>query len=145
MDAKIGAVLERLFSEVIALRKENGTLRNNKRPTIAEGVLPRSPFKEKHAFMEFEKDLGSSSEKQQLLVSELEAINILNVDKCLRTYWRKIITDEVAELFSWKGTGTKCNAIGLATTAAIRSTDYNIIYYHFLFNSIFRFPMEFNL
>ncbi|XP_017467576.1 PREDICTED: uncharacterized protein LOC108359969 isoform X2 [Rhagoletis zephyria] len=71
--------------------------------------------------MEYEKDLGSSSEKQQLLVSELEAINILNVDKYLRTCWRKIITDEVAELFSWKGTGTKSSAIGLATTAAIRS------------------------
>uniref|UniRef100_A0A034WQ18 DUF4806 domain-containing protein n=1 Tax=Bactrocera dorsalis TaxID=27457 RepID=A0A034WQ18_BACDO len=92
-------LLKRVLEEVKST-SHNATKKRNK-------ILPQKPFAEAHDFATFEDKIQSSETKFNDLVAELQMIIASNSDKCVKMVWRKVFTDDVAQIYSWKGTKTK--------------------------------------
>ncbi|XP_049302159.1 uncharacterized protein LOC125775320 isoform X2 [Bactrocera dorsalis] len=105
-------LLKRVLEEVKST-SHNATKKRNK-------ILPQKPFAEAHDFATFEDKIQSSETKFNDLVAELQMIIASNSDKFVKMAWRKVFTDDVAQIYSWKGTKTKKPARALSVTTALR-------------------------
>ncbi|XP_054082603.1 uncharacterized protein LOC128920125 [Zeugodacus cucurbitae] len=82
--------------------------------------LPQKPFAEAHDFATFEDKIQSSETKFNDLVAELQMIIASNSNKFVKMAWRKVFTDDVAQIYCWKITNTKKPARALSVTTALR-------------------------
>ncbi|XP_067642808.1 uncharacterized protein [Eurosta solidaginis] len=100
-------LLKRVLEEV-KLGASSATVKRKK-------ILPQKPFSEVHAFSEFEAKIQSSENKYNDLT-----IICASTTKFIKMAWRKIITDNVAQSYSWQGTKTKTPARALSVTGALK-------------------------
>ncbi|XP_067633787.1 uncharacterized protein [Eurosta solidaginis] len=107
-------LLKRVLEEV-KLGASSATVKRKK-------ILPQKPFSEVHEFSEFEAKIQSSENKYNDLVAELQTIICASTTKFIKMAWRKIITDNVAQSYSWQGTKTKTPARALSVTGALKQT-----------------------
>ncbi|XP_067613992.1 uncharacterized protein [Eurosta solidaginis] len=114
-------LLKRVLEEV-KLGASSGTVKRKK-------IIPQKPFSEVHEFSEFEAKIQSSENKYNGLVAELQTIICASTTKFIKMAWRKIITDNVAQSYSWQGTKTKTPARALSVTGALKR---NYAYEHML-------------
>ncbi|XP_067629409.1 uncharacterized protein [Eurosta solidaginis] len=105
-------LLKRVLEEV-KLGASSATVKRKK-------ILPQKPFSEVHEFSEFEAKIQSSENKYNDLVAELQTIICASTTKFIKMAWRKIITDNVAQSYSWQGTKTKTSARALSVTGALK-------------------------
>nr|XP_014092630.1 uncharacterized protein LOC106619160 [Bactrocera oleae] len=82
-------------------------------------VLPETPFQSVLDFKVFEELIKNSEEAYHNLITELTAQNIYNSVNFLKTSWRRIMSDHVAQHFCWTGTLEKPAIRTLSVTKAL--------------------------
>ncbi|XP_017482646.1 PREDICTED: uncharacterized protein LOC108371570, partial [Rhagoletis zephyria] len=113
--------IDRLTMEVISIRSEVSAIKTKVYGRYQENAIEilekpinfvedfiklESSLEDEIVFKKFKQELDMSCEK--------------SYDKFIRTSWRRIFTDEVAQQFSWRGTATKKCIRGARVTLAIR-------------------------
>ncbi|XP_067622219.1 uncharacterized protein [Eurosta solidaginis] len=114
-------LLKRVLEEV-KLGASSATVKRKK-------FIPQKPLSEVHAFSEFQAKIQSSENKYNDMVAELQTIICASTTKFIKMAWRKIVTDNVAQSYSWQGTKTKTPARALSVTGALKR---NYTYDHML-------------
>ncbi|XP_050319921.1 uncharacterized protein LOC126752923 [Bactrocera neohumeralis] len=90
------------------------------RHTNYKKVLPETPFQSVIDFKVFEELIKNSEEAYQNLITELTAQHIYNPVSFLKTSWRRIMSDHVAQHFCWTGTLEKLAIRTLSVTKALK-------------------------
>ncbi|XP_067614438.1 uncharacterized protein [Eurosta solidaginis] len=113
-------ITQKLLKRVLEETKSNAT----RKSAATKAILPKEPFKTVEHFMEFESRIQSSESKFNDLVVELQTIVCGNSIRFLKMVWRKVMSDEAARHFTWKGTSNKKSIRVLSTTGALKKA-YN--------------------
>ncbi|XP_075151537.1 uncharacterized protein LOC142225615 [Haematobia irritans] len=89
-------------------------------PFKKTSVVPKPPFSSKNQFEDFEKSIQKSENTFSAFVEELASETFNSSVTFVKTSWRHLISDEVAQQISWQGTLTKSPVRPLSTTLAIK-------------------------
>nr|XP_044250424.1 uncharacterized protein LOC108055181 [Drosophila takahashii] len=114
--------LDRNTIEMVALRSEISVIKAKicgelQTPKVA---MPIESFKTVVELDSFEEMLKDEAFFKKL-ISELMMSGEKAFDKWIRSSWRSIVSDDLARLYSWRGTEAKKCIRGLRVTLAIRS------------------------
>ncbi|XP_036321606.1 uncharacterized protein LOC118735765 isoform X2 [Rhagoletis pomonella] len=83
-------------------------------------VLPKNPYQTVSDFKTFEELLKDSKDLYTNLVDELTTHQFSNSVSFIKSIWRRIMTDNVAQHFCWNGTPEKTAIRTLCVTNALR-------------------------
>lgn len=131
----------RLLEEVKVLQNSRVPAQENAKSL---SILPRETFLSKEEFMSFEKKIQSSEEYFSNLVMTNDNIsksfykNIFlhfqvkelkekvsgNASKFIRSCWRRLMKDDVAQCFCWQGAAAKLPLKSLSITLAIKRKEF---------------------
>ncbi|XP_075150250.1 uncharacterized protein LOC142224361 [Haematobia irritans] len=89
-------------------------------PSKKTSVIPKIPFSSKNQFEDFEKFIQNSENTFSAFVEELSSETFNSSVTFIKTSWRRLISDQVAQQMSWQGTLAKSPVRPLSTTLAIK-------------------------
>ncbi|CAD6996645.1 uncharacterized protein LOC101458105 isoform X2 [Ceratitis capitata] len=123
-------VITHLSKEVLSLRNEVRQLKNiqeGTKPAKQSTHLPVMPFNEKTAFDKFIKELADKESVLNEFKTFLLRLDATELAGFLRAAMKAVLTDNLAQQFSWKGTKRKPALIGNVAVTVIKE----ICYRHF--------------
>ncbi|XP_049308607.1 uncharacterized protein LOC125777551 [Bactrocera dorsalis] len=106
VEEKNKLILLRLTENVEGMRKEIIDLKKAVSHNNAT-IIPSKPYANIEDFLNFEKTILEDIDKFSLLKADLKRWSTSNSRKFVTKAWQKIMTDNVAESFSWRGTADK--------------------------------------
>ncbi|XP_020715868.1 uncharacterized protein LOC101458105 isoform X1 [Ceratitis capitata] len=118
-------VITHLSKEVLSLRNEVRQLKNiqeGTKPAKQSTHLPVMPFNEKTAFDKFIKELADKESVLNEFKTFLLRLDATELAGFLRAAMKAVLTDNLAQQFSWKGTKRKPALIGNVAVTVIKGT-----------------------